>query len=262
MIYSGEFELDEIDFVLSMPYPESQTDNELITSQNNLLTLANDIIAAIEEKITGGEKLPPELVKSIYRQFLPYDDTRVDAWVDEALKAKERAETTITQDSIDNDPENLEITNNDTDNLVDKLDAIHNSSDMTVEEKVVARKRVIKEYKEKKNKLKSKILKEEIKANATWRKLEEKLGKVNLKEQVDDLIFENRQESLREGILSGRHYFSSKNKHIDFKAEDLREYDKNRLGKVKLSEGIKSDYEREEVVYKLELKQDKPIEIK
>ena len=262
MIYSGDFELDEIDFVLSMPYPESQTDNELITSQSNLLTLANDIIAAIEDKITGGEKLPPELIKSIYRQFLPYDDTRVDAWVDEAIKAKENAETTITQDSIDNDPENLEITNNDTDNLVDKLDAIHNSSDMTVEEKVIARKKVIKEYKQKKNKLKSKLLREEIKANNTWRMLEEKLGKRNLKEQVDDLIFENRQESLREGILGGRHYFSSKNKHIDFKAEDLREYDKNRLGKVKLSEEINQDYFKEEIEYKLELKQDSPIEIK
>ena len=262
MIYSGEFEMDEIDFVLSMPYPESQTDNELITSQNNLLTLANDIIQAIEDKITGGEKLPPELVKSIYRQFLPYDDTRVDAWVDEALKAKENQETIITQDSIDNDPENLEISNNDTDELVDKLDAIHNSSNMNVEEKVTARKKVIKEYKDKKNKLKAKILTEEIKANNTWRMLEKKIGKQNLKEQVQDLIFENKQENLREGILGGRHYYSSKNKHIDFKAEDLREYDKNRLGKIKLSEEINQNYTKEEIEYKLELKKDNPIELK
>lgn len=262
MIYSGEFSMDEIDFVLSMPYPESQTDNDLITSQNNLLTLANDIIQAIEDKITGGEKLPPELVKSIYRQFLPYDDTRVDAWVDEALKAKQNSETIPTQDSIDSDPENLEITNNDADNLVDKLDAIHNSSDMSVEEKTNARRRVIKEYKQKKNKLKSKLLNEEIKANVTWKKLEEKLGKKNLKEQVEDLIFENKQEQLREGVLSGRHYFSSKNKHIDFKAEDLREYDKNRLGKISLKEDVKGNYFKEEVEYKLELKKEKQIEIK
>jgi len=262
MIYSGEFELDEIDFVLSMPYPESQTDNELITSQGNLLSLANDIIAAIEDKITGGEKLPVELIKSIYRQFLPYDDTRVDSWVDEALKAKERDETIETQDSIDNDPENLEISNNDTDNLVDKLDAIHNSSDMTIEEKKVSRARVVKEYKEKKSKLSKKLLKEEIRANSIWKKLEEKIGKRNLKEQVDDLIFETRQESLREGVLGGRHYFSSKNRHIDFKAEDLRAYDQNRLDKIRLKEEVSDDYYKEEVEYTLELKKDEPIELK
>lgn len=261
MIYSGEFELDEIDFVLSMPYPESQTDNDLITSQNNLLSLANDIIAAIEDKITGGEKLPPELIKSIYRQFLPYDDVRVDTWVDEALKAKEKEQTIITQDSIDNDPENLDY-KNDTDILVDKLDSINNNKQMTDEQKVEEKRKVINSYKDKKKKQQAKILNEEIKANFTWRKLEEKLGKRNLKEQVNDIIFENKQENLREGIISGRHYYSSKNKYLDFKAEDLREYDKNRLNKIKLDENIKQNYSNEEVEYKLELKKDEPIEIK
>lgn len=245
MIYSGQFELDDIDFVLSMPYPESQTDNEHITSQSNLLDLADKIIASIEDKITGGEKLPPELVKSIYRQFLPYDDVRVDTWVDEALKAKEANETVITQDSLDNDPENL----------VDNLDAINNDVNLTAEQKISEKKKVVVKYKEKQSKLRTLVLREEIKANQMWKKLEEKLGKQNLKEQVDDLIFDNKQESLREGSLNGRHYYSSKNRHIDFKAEDLREYDKVRLNKMKLNEETQQ-YNAEEVAYKLDLKKD------
>ena len=260
MIYSGEFEMDEIDFVLSMPYPESQTNNDLITSQNSLLSLANDIIGSIQDKITGGEKLPPELVKSIYRQFLPYDDVRVDTWVDEALKAKQADETTPTQDSVDGDPDNIVPTNelnnfnDNTDNLVDNLDSINNNSTMTPEQKVEEKRKVIEKYKQKKAKLKSVLLNEEMKANNSWKKLEEKLGKKNLKEQVEDIIFENKQDSLREGVLGERHYYSSRNKHIDFRAEDLREYDKNRLEKIRLKEEVNKSYFAEEVKYTLNLK--------
>ena len=88
LLHTGEFELDEIEFSLSMPYPESQTNNDLISAQSSLLDLANNIIGAIEDRVTGGEKLPPELIKTIYNKFLPYDSQTVDFWVDEALKTK------------------------------------------------------------------------------------------------------------------------------------------------------------------------------
>lgn len=100
LMHSGDFELDEIEFTLSMPYPESQTNNDLISAQSSLLDLANNIIGAIEDKVTGGEKLPPELIKTIYNKFLPYDVNTVDFWVDEAVKAKENGET-IPQDGED-----------------------------------------------------------------------------------------------------------------------------------------------------------------
>jgi len=72
-----------------MPYPESQVNNDIISSQTSLLDLANDIIGALEDKITGGEKLPIEVMKSIYHKFLPYDSSLLDFWINETLKQQE-----------------------------------------------------------------------------------------------------------------------------------------------------------------------------
>jgi hypothetical protein len=97
MIYSGEFSLDEIDFVLSMPYPESQTNDEVVRSQNDLLDLSNNVIDALSDKFMDGEPIPNDVKKDIYKKFLPYDDKLIDDWVKEIEKA-----------SVDNDGDEID----------------------------------------------------------------------------------------------------------------------------------------------------------
>lgn len=103
LIHSGNFTLDEIDFILSMPYPESQTNNDIISSQSSLLDLANSIIETLQDRITDGEKLPPELVKTIYNKFLPYDTDNVDYWIDQAVKFKAEVEEEKEKDEDQKD---------------------------------------------------------------------------------------------------------------------------------------------------------------
>jgi len=90
MIQSGKFNLDELNFTLSMPYPESQTDRDLISSQSDLLRLANDVLDSVGEKLLGGDmdSLPVELVRDVYTQILPYDSERIDGWIKTAEKSK------------------------------------------------------------------------------------------------------------------------------------------------------------------------------
>ncbi len=86
MIISKEFSLDEMDFILKMPYPESQTNDEIIRSQNDLLDLSNNVIEALSDKFMGGESLPSDVKKDIYKKFLPYDDKLIDDWVKDIEK--------------------------------------------------------------------------------------------------------------------------------------------------------------------------------
>jgi hypothetical protein len=103
LIHSGNFTLDEIDFILSMPYPESQTNNDIISSQSSLLDLANSIIETLQDRITDGEKLPPELVKTIYNKFLPYDTDNIDYWIDQAVKFKIETDEEKDNENTEND---------------------------------------------------------------------------------------------------------------------------------------------------------------
>ncbi len=109
LIYTGEFEYDDIKFTVSMPYPESQVNNDIISSQSSLLGLANDIISALEDKITGGEKLPIDVMKSIYHKFLPYDSELIDYWINETLKQQE---TETNDESNEDEKMNFEAINN------------------------------------------------------------------------------------------------------------------------------------------------------
>ena len=92
MIQSERFLAKDIDFVLTMPYPESQTNPELVQSQNELLSLANSIIDALSDKVLGGAPeggVPLEIVRQVYTQILPYDATRIDSWLEIYKKARE-----------------------------------------------------------------------------------------------------------------------------------------------------------------------------
>ena len=178
LIHTQAFSLDEIEFSLSMPYPESQTNKDIIDSQGALLGLANDVISAIEDKITGGEKLPVDLIKTIYHKFLPYDSDTIDKWIDDAEKAKENGDTT----SADDDSEFR------------------------------------------------------FESRDTWRKLEKTLKKTKLKEMVDNIIFEETYKKLREGTLNNKHFYTSKNKMVEFDIAVMNEIKQSSIKKLEESE--------------------------
>jgi hypothetical protein len=90
MIYSGQFNLDAINFTLTMPYPESQTNRDIISSQSDLLSLANDILESLAEKFgVEVEELPVDVIRQVYLQTLPYSPDRIEAWIDLIVKSKE-----------------------------------------------------------------------------------------------------------------------------------------------------------------------------
>jgi hypothetical protein len=88
MIESGDFALDEIKFLLTMPYPESQVNSELITNQKDLIELSNEILQTLSDKLMSGEPVPPELVQAVMHEILPYDRSRIDNWIDIINKSK------------------------------------------------------------------------------------------------------------------------------------------------------------------------------
>jgi hypothetical protein len=83
MLLSNKFSLDEIDFMLTMPYPEAQTDKEIISSQSDLLTLSGTILDTLAQRLLGDSSapLPVDLVRNVFTQILPYDKSRVDDWI-------------------------------------------------------------------------------------------------------------------------------------------------------------------------------------
>jgi hypothetical protein len=202
LMHTGDFELDEIEFSLSMPYPEAQTNNDLISAQSSLLDLANNIIGAIEDRVTGGEKLPPELIKTIYHKFLPYDASTVDFWVDEAIKAKDNGETIPDEsDDFDDEPDDV--------NMGSDEPEINEEGKYNLKER---------------NK----------RSRKSWRLLESKIGKKKLKETIEDISFECFvNSSLRDGSLRGKHYHTSKNKYTDFNLKEFAEIRKKGLNKLK-----------------------------
>jgi len=95
MIQSGKFNLEEIDFKLSMPYPESQTNPEIISSQRDLFDLANTILDGIKERLGGGEseiQLPTDLIRDVYKKVTSFDPETVDIWLDKFVAERERIE--------------------------------------------------------------------------------------------------------------------------------------------------------------------------
>jgi len=215
LIHTGEFELDEIEFSLSMPYPESQTNNDLISAQSSLLDLANNVIVALEDRVTGGEKLPPELIKTIYNKFLPYDSQVVDFWVDESLRAKEAGKTIPDEEEGFGDEPEDDISLDDSGNLDADGNLVDEGPEMNEEGKYSLKER-------------------QRRGRKTWRLLERKLGRRKLKETVDDISFECFMESsLREGSMRGQHFFKSKNKYSDFNLNDFVEVRKKGVTRLR-----------------------------
>jgi hypothetical protein len=220
MLYTDVFSLDDVDFTLSMKYPEGQTNPDIIASQNSLLDLANNIIQAIQDKVTGGEQLPPELLKSIYTQFLSYDTDKIEGWIDDAVKAKDNDETTPTVDSVSNQQQ---------------IDQIQFEGETPTPEENVAKQQIT----------------ESLRGKRMWKLLEDQVGKMKLKERVNDIIFEEKQKTFRECAVKGKHLYSSRNRNTSFAPEMLREIalaQVDKVGKEKFTEKT-DENKREELNY-------------
>jgi hypothetical protein len=200
MIQSRKFKLEDIDFTLSMPYPESQVNDELISNQRELLDLANDLIDAFSDKFLNGEPISDELMKVIYNKFLPYDSVTMDSW--EKLLKKQKKDLEKEQDMED----------------------INNESDM--EEKINKIERLLKLEESLRSDGKSWVkIKESIKNNALFEKLEGN----STKEKLESYIFDFKQENIKENTMRGRHVYSSRNAIEGFDPADLVKYDKEIL---------------------------------
>ena len=186
MIHSNEFSLDEIDFVLKMPYPESQTNRDLISSQSDQLRLATDIIDTLADKFMDGEKLPIEVMRDIYTKFLPYGNEVIDVWLKDIEKNRVNANYTNNGDALDKEVNDV-----------------------------------------RKNKLTEK-----------WIRIQEQH-----KEDIENIIYDCKQDVLREGIMGGRHFYSSKNKYMEFPAEIIRKIDIKAIGRNETRDSSKLEEE-------------------
>lgn len=92
MIQSGKFNIEDIDFKLSMPYPESQNNPELISSQRDLFNLANEVLDGIKERIGAEVPLPSDLVKQVYKKVTSFDPETIDKWVDDFVQERDKLE--------------------------------------------------------------------------------------------------------------------------------------------------------------------------
>ena len=201
----------DIDFVLSMPYPESQTDRDIIGSQSDLLRLANEILDAIRDKIGGsmGDALPIELVKMVYSKILPYDDETIQKWIKQFDKDKEDVniryvETPPEQDGFDIGPDGEPIPD------MEELNA-DETPNLPMGERKIKFVQQLSEGKEK-----------------TLLVMHEK----ELTEKVQEAFMEKFQDYIQhEKVYKRRHWYSSRVKNSDV---DIKEYLKN--NKKKLNE--------------------------
>ncbi len=89
LLHKG-YALSDLNFVLSMPFPEAQKNDEITRYQSDQLSLATDIIDAFTEKFFADRDavLPDEVIKSIFMKFLPWDEKDIEKWISGVIKFK------------------------------------------------------------------------------------------------------------------------------------------------------------------------------
>ena len=189
MIQSGKFAVKDIDFFLSMPYPESQVSGDIITSQRDLLGLANEVVDTFADKVGGTQAsdLPIEVIRQIYSKILPYDQTTIDSWIDQIEKDRNKSSKELEK----------------------KLSSEEETG-----------KPVEYQYTQKANR-------GIIPMNEVYKRLNID-KKQQFTEIVEETIHKRKKQTIREGVIGGKHYFSNLNKadNGNFFAEKLVEFDK------------------------------------
>lgn len=212
MILTKSFAVDDFNFILSMPFPESQVSGDMITNQKDLMDLFTALVDGLSEKFMGGEPLPVELLKDLLNQVMPYDQKRIDSWIDIIDKAKK--DTEKEADSGDSFGDDFDSGMDDEDTGDEEL-----TDEEPVDADVPEPSTNVDDLNFESIQKKTKRLKESIKKKSGMR----------FSEAVQQEFVNVRQKKMREGILNGKHYFSSKNFYQDFRAEGLVKIDKNIL---------------------------------
>jgi hypothetical protein len=160
----------------------------MISSQRDLLGLANDVVDAFADKVGGTQAsdLPIEVIRQIYSKILPYDQTTIDSWINQIEKDRNK-----TAKDLENKFDNNEV-----------------------------EKPMELSYNQKHNK--AIIPMTEIYSRLNINKKEK------FNEVLEETIHNRKKKKVREGVMSGRHYFSNLNKadNGNFFAEKLVEFDK------------------------------------
>ena len=213
MILSNKWKEDEIDFILSMPFPESKN-AELVESQNRLLDFSKSLMDTISEKLFNGQSLPKEVVISILHQMNIFDQTVIDGWID--IMDKNKPAAPVADDfgsNMDSFGEHLQF----------------------------------------QHKLKKYIEQFDDTQNGTWKKLEESVGgKKKLNEEITSIIFKKKQKVFKEGVMKKAHFYSSTNKNTDFDTSLLQKWDIENVKKLQEIEEIGKDIEsylKEDTLY-------------
>jgi len=246
MIQSKKWEEENIEFIVSMPYPEAQVDSDLISNQQDLISLVNDICDMLSDRLMDGEPLPQEVIRDVMNQILPYDQVRVDDWVDIIEKSKEEDE----EEPDDGD-------NGDEFDDFESTDDVKEVPEEDEEEEKLVRKS---DGLELLAGARTTSYKEEKVARKTWRKLQEKVGTRKLQEDINNIILESRIQSkiISEGVVKNRHYYTSSNRYLDFESDNLVKFRKERVQKIQ--DGTMKDEKlnlREEIKHKYVYKSNK-----
>lgn len=90
---TGDFDIDE-EFELSMAFPQVEESSDRIRAKNDTLRLSKDIIDNIGSAmgLDRDEALPPDVVRDILGKFSFIDQSDLDDWVDQIVKAREEQE--------------------------------------------------------------------------------------------------------------------------------------------------------------------------
>lgn len=261
MILSGKFQDEEIDFQLIMPYPESQTDRDTIGSQSDLLTLANSVLDSISQRIVGDQNavLPPELVKSVYTQILPYDTQRIDDWVKSALIIKGSEEGTGggqqgAQGGFDGGGEQAPEGEGAADQPLFGGGEEEATPEAGTEETPPATPA---ENAPAAEAFKRKDAKQLL--NETRRKLAGK-PKQQLNEEIQSIILEHKQKSIRNAQIGSKHSYSSKNKSLDFDIQKLWEFKENQVMLLQEEEKRKRGRRKKNSLFNEEVHNPRPLE--
>lgn len=241
-IQSRQFSIDEINFSLSMPYPESQISSDLIQNQAQILELSNNILQAFSDRFFGGEPVPEELAKLVYHKFFPYDDSTKDSWFKAIDKEKiDRMKSDIKS----KEPIQLQKPKPAPDLMppLPKETPSEKVPETPPTESVIRESFLIKEATQKLKESKNKLI-EHLKEN-----------KMSLNEFVDEELITTKctSEVFREYVFNKRHHYSSDNPSVDFDPKLLVAFDKKIMNED-IELGLDGKKHEEEIIkYKFKL---------
>lgn len=188
------YKAEELDYLITMPYPVVQADRDSIQSQMDLLNLANSMLDSLRDKIGGseGDALPIDLVRIIYKKFLPYNDEKIE----DMIKTFDQKKDTVNVRYVDPDKEPG------SDNYAKPAD-------------IVSEKFIEFVW---------------TKKGGQTEKKGKKLTEAQLKEAVEESIITRLQEHVVSSRkINGKHYYSSRNKHPDYDPSFFIKNTKKRL---------------------------------